>query len=224
MSIQVTLLTNLLYFQMALVIFLLQPALISIKIWTIKKYNFITTATVLKHSLIGLYVVIGMMLLDSTYKWNKSESILLTYQNEKNFYICIFTLFLAIVLNKLCGILENKFKMELINKQAIKQNGNSRAFVSSVIEENKAEKERLENEIKKLKEELSKAKVYENDSEEGNEKDDENDDEKVETKKEDLVNKKLKSEKLAEKLASEKLLSETLSSKRKSHTFLNNKN
>ena len=156
MSIQVSMVQNVLYFQMALVLFLLQPYFISIKMWIIKKYNFIIQATVLKHIIIGLYVMVGIMLVDSTYKWNKSDSLVLMYQNEKNFYLCVFSLFLAVVLNKLCKILENTFRVELLNKQTVKQNGNSREFVSSVIEGHKSEKEKLENEVKRLESEVKR--------------------------------------------------------------------
>ena len=117
MSIQVSLVQCVLYTQMVLVLFLLQPYFTSFRMWLIRKYNFITKATILKHIIIGLYVMVGIMLLDSSYKWNKSESIILVYQNEKNFYLCVFSLFLAVVLNKLCILLENTFKTELFNKQ-----------------------------------------------------------------------------------------------------------
>ena len=158
MGIQATLVQNILYSQMALVLFLLQPYLTYIRIWAIRKYNFVVQTTILKHIIIGMYVMILIMLLDSTYRWNKSESIVITYQNEKNFYLCAFTIFLALVLNKLCALLESTFKIEQFNKQTIKQSGNSRIFVNSLIDEHKSIQQKLENEIKSLREELSKLK------------------------------------------------------------------
>lgn len=170
MGIQATLVQNILYSQMALALFLLQPYFTYIRIWTIRKYNFIFQTTIIKHIIIGMYVMILIMLADSTYKWNKSESMHLTYQNEKNFYLCAFTLFMALVLNKLCILLESTFKVEQLNKQTIKQSGNSRIFVNSLIADHKNIQQELENEIKNLREEISKLKNQHSDKDHQTEK------------------------------------------------------
>lgn len=141
---------------MAFILFLLQPYFTRIRIWIIRRYNFFLQTTVMRHAIIGVYLMILIMLLDSTYRWNKSESLILTYQNQKNFYLCLFTLFLSLVINKLCNLLESTFKTDQLNKKTIKQSGNSRIFLNSLIEDHNLQKQKLEYEINTLKEELEK--------------------------------------------------------------------
>lgn len=154
MSIQTAFIRNLLYAQMATVLFLLQPYLTSIRMWAIRKYTFMMQTTVLKHTIIGMHVMLGVMLVDSTYRWNSSSSELLLFQNEKNFYLCLFCLFLSVVLNKLCALLKEAFKAELLNKKRENESKNSSVFIKSIISENEALK-KLHNQNNKKGQKLT---------------------------------------------------------------------
>lgn len=161
MGVQTSLVQYILYGQMVMSLLLLQPYCIGLKSWFIRSYNHLIKATVLKHIFFGMYGMVALMFLDSTYRWNMSDSAVLVYQSEKNFYLSGFALFLALLFNKLCSALEATFRTHQINEDNVKQKGNSMAFISSVIQGAKDEKERsqgLQNEVKLLRAEVDRNK------------------------------------------------------------------
>jgi hypothetical protein len=161
MGIQTALVQYILYGQMMMSLLLLQPYCMGLKAWFVRSYIHFMKTTVLKHIFLGMYGMVALMFFDSAYHWNISDSAVLVHQSEKNFYLSGFALFLALLFNKLCGALEETFRTHRINEDNVKQKGNSMAFVSSVIQDAKDEKERnqkMQDEIKSLKEEVDKNK------------------------------------------------------------------
>lgn len=161
MGIQASLVQCILYCQMVVSLLLLQPYCMELKCWFIRGYNHLMKATVLKHICLGMYAMVGLMFLDSTYRWNTSDSAILTYQSEKNFHLSGFALFLALLFDKLCSALEEAFRTHRINEDNVKQKTNSMTFVQRVIQDSKDEREenqRLKDEIKSLQAEVSRSK------------------------------------------------------------------
>lgn len=161
MGIQTSLVQYVLYGQMAMSLLLLQPYCIGMKSWFVRNYNRFMKATILKHIFLGMYGMVALMFLDSTYRWNISNSAILVYQSEKNFYLSGFALFLALLFNKLCSALEETFRTHQINEDNVKQKGNSMEFVNSIIQDAKDEKEKnqkLLDEIASLKADIERNK------------------------------------------------------------------
>ena len=162
MGIQTSLIQTLLYSKMMVTVMLLQPYFFSFRFAIVKLYYKSKGFKAFYHILYALYCMVFLIFLDSLYRYSKSSSQVLSYQAERNFYLSGFTLFLAVVLNKLCDTLYNTFLTEQKNQQNIKQHGNSMKFVTKVIEDAKSEKEKneeLKKEIENLKEEISRNKA-----------------------------------------------------------------
>lgn len=114
-----------------------------------------------KHIFGAFHVILIVMFIDSAYRWNTTSSEILQYQNERNFYLCGFSFFLAIVFKKLCTIIETTYTTQQINEYAKKQHGNSMSFVTDVIKQHTEEKEKnksLSKELSELKTELEAQK------------------------------------------------------------------
>ena len=162
MSIQISLIQTLLYSKMIIILFLLQPYMFYIKFRLVKYYNKTKGFRPFFHLIYVIYFMIFIVFLDSTYKYTQHSSALLKFQSERNFYLSGFTLFLALVLNKLAVTLHHTYVTEDKNIDNIKQHKNSMTFVSKVIEDVKIHQETnqsLLEEIEELKEELSKNKA-----------------------------------------------------------------
>lgn len=110
----------------------------------------------------GIFAMILVMFLDSVYRWGNTESLVLFYQCDRNFYLGGFTLFIMVMFNKLCSTLKETHKTFALNKDFLKQRGHTMDFIETVVkdaENAKQKNEELISEIEKLKAELDSAKT-----------------------------------------------------------------
>lgn len=161
MGLQTMAIRYILYILMSISLFLVQPYFLFLKKWIVKKYSFLIRATVLKQLFLGMFLMVGLTFGDSVYRWNRSDSLLLAYQTEKNFYLSGFALFLLLLFNKLCKTLEETYKAFDLNKDYAKQSDNSLQFINKVVEDVKMKtstNEALLKEIEDLKSEIEENK------------------------------------------------------------------
>lgn len=150
MGLQTVFVQYVLYSLMAISLFLVQPYFLSVKSWVVAKYASLMKTTVLKQIFYGLFFMIFIMFLDSSYRWKSTESLILIYQCERNFYLGGFTLFLMILFNKLCSTLEDTYKAYRLNKDYVKQRGFSMDFIGTVAKNAESEKLRNQDLVKEL--------------------------------------------------------------------------
>lgn len=104
------------------------------------------------HILIGLYAYITLLLTDCIYKKMSiytNTNLMLSYHNDKNLYLCAFTLFVSILYHrfkKVCFVLHmQESSAQVLKKQALNQN----VHVEKIMKENREMKEY----IKKIEDE-----------------------------------------------------------------------
>ena len=153
MEVQTTVIHVVLGINLLMNIILLFPWLDNVKRWFIRFYAYNMVFKTVRHIFNIFYVMIGVLLVDSAYKMNITESKLLEYQSQRNMYLCAFAIFLYFNLRRLVTILDKNFSSVKDNTYIIKQHKNAEDFLKSVVDKYNAEQEKnkqLEDKIKKL--------------------------------------------------------------------------
>lgn len=140
MSFQTGIIQIILYLNMAISFFLLQPYFTDIKLAFTRIFCGKKSIKPFNHVLFVVYSMIFLVLIDSTYKLHTSKSALLHYHAEKNFLLSLFTLFISYVVQKVAILVSDLARSESFNKQNLKQHKNSMNFVNKVIEDAEAHK------------------------------------------------------------------------------------
>ena len=161
MEIQTALIQALLYANMFSLGLLLQPYVPALRGRLTRFYLRSIAAAPLYHIFFVLYCMVLVIFVDSAFKRRTTVSPVLILQSERNFYLSGFTLFLALVFRRVCGVMAEATLTDEANKHTLKQHGNSMIFVNKVIEDAKREKEKraeLEGMLKELQEEAERNK------------------------------------------------------------------
>lgn len=153
MEVQTTVIHVVLGINLLMNVILLFPWFDNVKRWFIQFYAYNMVFKTIRHIFNIFYVMIGVLLVDSAYKMNITESKLLEYQSQRNMYLCAFAIFLYFNLRRLVTILDKNFSSAKDNTYIIKQHKNAEDFLKSVVDKYNAEQEKnkqLEDKIKKL--------------------------------------------------------------------------
>lgn len=134
-------------------VLMLFPWIDNVKRLFIRIYLYNVVFKTIKHILNIFYVMIGILLVDSVYKMNITDSKLLEYQAQRNMYLCAFAIFLHFNLKRLVKVLDKNFSGSKDNQYILKQHKNAEDFLKSVVDKYNAEQEKnkqLEDKINVL--------------------------------------------------------------------------